>query len=504
MLKLQRWTRLTIALPLLFGLVSCGGSDNNGPAQVAVPSVAGQTQSAATSALIAAGLKVGTITDATSATVATGSVISENPAAGAKVSPGSDVSLTLSSGPAQVAVPNVVGSSQSAATSSLTSAGLKLGTVSTSSSATVPAGEVISETPAASTNVAVGTAVDLTVSGGSAAPGFAYVSNATASSLSAYAVNSTSGALTPLTGSPISVPGSVQLYEAKIDPSKHFLYVTDDNTAGKVYAFLINAADGSLTAVSGSPYAAGNGSQSLAFDSTGAHLYVANFDDNTISAYAIDASTGALSQLAGSPYTVIGTSPQPSQLARAGNFLYVADSGTNSVQVFAIDAGTGALTQGVSGSPFATQGSPVSLAIDPAGTVLYTANSAQNVSGFTINASTGALAAIAGNPQAILAYEYISIDPQGKFLFVTEANGVAVYPIGSAGALGSAVSGSPFSAGSTPYSVAFDPTGHFAYVGNDGSANVSEFALDQSSGVLTPLSGSPVAAGTNPDFIAID
>ena len=65
-------------------------------------------------------------------------------------------------------VPNVVGATQAAATSAITGAGLVVGTVTTASSSTVTSGDVISETPGASTNVAVGSAVNLTVSTGPA------------------------------------------------------------------------------------------------------------------------------------------------------------------------------------------------------------------------------------------------------------------------------------------------------------------------------------------------
>jgi 6-phosphogluconolactonase (cycloisomerase 2 family) len=487
-------------------LAGCHHSDSSTPAQVAVPNVVGTTQAAATSTITGAGLKLGNVTTASSATVASGSVISETPAAATKVASGSAVNLTVSTGPAQVAVPNVVGLTQQAATTAITGAGLVVGSVTTASSSTVASGKVISETPSAAAQVASGSAVNLTVSTGvaSVTDHFAYVPSATAGTISAYALNSSTGALTALAGSPVTVPGSVQLYEAKVDPSGKFLYVADDTSPGQVFGFSINSTDGSLTAIAGSPFAAGAGSQSLAFDASGAYLYVANFDANTISAYAIDSSNGALMQLAGSPYSVTGTNPNPSQIVSAGNHLFVADFGTNSVDVFTITAGTGALTEGVAGSPFATGTGPDSLAVDPTGAVLYTANSSASVSAFTVNSSTGVLTPVAGNPQAITPYSYISIDPQGKFLFVTENTGVAVYPIDLAtGALGTPAAGSPFAAGSAPYSVSIDPTSQFVYVGNDGSANVSEFTLDGTTGVLTAVPGSPVATGANGDFIAI-
>ena len=139
---------------------------STGPTQVAVPNVVGQPQAAATTAITGAGLVVGTVTTASSSTVTAGSVISTNPVAATQVNLGSAVSLVISTGPAQVAVPNVVGQTQAAATTSITGAGLVVGTVSTASSSTVTAGNVISTNPAAATQVNLGSAVSVVVSTG--------------------------------------------------------------------------------------------------------------------------------------------------------------------------------------------------------------------------------------------------------------------------------------------------------------------------------------------------
>jgi hypothetical protein len=64
----------------------------------------------------------------------------------------------------EVAVPQVAGDTQSAATTAITGAGLVVGTVTKQSSATVAAGDIISETPVAGKLVATGTAVNLVVS----------------------------------------------------------------------------------------------------------------------------------------------------------------------------------------------------------------------------------------------------------------------------------------------------------------------------------------------------
>jgi hypothetical protein len=69
-----------------------------------------------------------------------------------------------------VAVPNVVGQAQTAVASPIATAGLVVGTITTSSSSTVPSGSIIDQNPAAGTQVNVGTAVNLLVSTGIAQP----------------------------------------------------------------------------------------------------------------------------------------------------------------------------------------------------------------------------------------------------------------------------------------------------------------------------------------------
>jgi len=151
-------------------LAACGGGGGGGgsPAQVADPNVAGDSQAAATSAITAAGLSVGTITMQASSSVPAGEVISESPTGGTDLSSGSVVNLVVSSGPALVTVPDVVGDTQSTATSTITAAALVVSAVTTQSSTTVVAGNIISESPAATASVAANSPVTLIVSSGPA------------------------------------------------------------------------------------------------------------------------------------------------------------------------------------------------------------------------------------------------------------------------------------------------------------------------------------------------
>ena len=89
--------------------------------------------------------------------------IARDPTGNTATSP--QVSVTVSN-TILVAVPNVVGLAQGAATTSITGANLTVGTTTSALSATVPAGSVISQNPRAGTQVAPGTAVALVISTG--------------------------------------------------------------------------------------------------------------------------------------------------------------------------------------------------------------------------------------------------------------------------------------------------------------------------------------------------
>src|ERR1700736_1395968 len=138
----------------------------SGCAKMTVPNVEGLTQDAATTAITAAKLTVGTVTQQTSNTVATGKIISQDPTSGNSVAQGSPVNLVISSGCAKMTVPNVEGLTQDAATTAITAAKLTVGTVTQQSSNTVAAGNVISQDPASGISAAQGSPVSLVISSG--------------------------------------------------------------------------------------------------------------------------------------------------------------------------------------------------------------------------------------------------------------------------------------------------------------------------------------------------
>jgi serine/threonine-protein kinase len=150
---------LAAALIALALVLLLGGAD-----KVTVPSVTGQSQALATAHLQQAGLTA-SATQASSPSTPTGSVISQSVVAGSRVAKGSRVGIVVSSGPASLAMPAVVGENEAEAVAKLRAAGLRPSTQS-QPSARVPAGTVISTNPSAGIELQVGSGVTVVVSSG--------------------------------------------------------------------------------------------------------------------------------------------------------------------------------------------------------------------------------------------------------------------------------------------------------------------------------------------------
>jgi beta-lactam-binding protein with PASTA domain len=133
--------------------------------QAEVPELVGKSESAASAALAEVGLRIGSVGYANSTSVQAGSITAQSPQPKAEVAVGSAVDVTVSKGEQQGQVPNVVGLSQSDAESTLKGAGFKVTTTKTTS-VDVPAGDVISQSPAAGTVVTAGSTVTIKVSTG--------------------------------------------------------------------------------------------------------------------------------------------------------------------------------------------------------------------------------------------------------------------------------------------------------------------------------------------------
>jgi len=202
---------------------------------------------------------------------------------------------------------------------------------------------------------------------------FLYVTNQLTNFVSAFSI-SASGALAPL-GVPLYDVGNGP-FGIAVSPNGGFLYVTNSgDPSNNISVFGIcdsvttscanpNSPDGTLTQVTGSPFAAGLGPVAITFDPNFNFAYVVDKGSNTVSQYAYGTGTGALLPL--SPPT-ISTGLTPVSIAlRVGatgtnigntltnptDYVYVANNGAGTISVFTLTTTTGLLN--VLGAPFTT------------------------------------------------------------------------------------------------------------------------------------------------------
>ncbi|MGN9760424.1 Stk1 family PASTA domain-containing Ser/Thr kinase [Streptomyces sp. SD31] len=131
-----------------------------------VPALLAKTEAQAGDRLKEAGLEVGKVERAYSDTVERGTVISTDPATGARIRHNDSVNLVISAGPETVKVPDLQGYPLAKAKTELKESGLEPGMVTREFSDDVTRGSVISAAPDTGTKVRSGSAVALTVSKG--------------------------------------------------------------------------------------------------------------------------------------------------------------------------------------------------------------------------------------------------------------------------------------------------------------------------------------------------
>lgn len=283
--------------------------------------------------------------------------------------------------------------------------------------------------------------------------------------------------------------------------------------------------------------------------SKGNYVYVANSATNTVSGFAL--GTGKLTNVPNSP-VALGFAPVAMVVTPNNKFLYVAAPGTISVYTINSD---GSLTN----PAVVTIANIVSMDVSPDGQWLLALDSTPlvaQIDQFQINASTGALAAAAPTPfsipNAAIVPTMLRVSPNGSLVFASlgtagdlvynfdtttgalfnsqqlaavnatsdnglavdsattklyiarsgAAGGVAVYNIGTAGAL-SPVRGSPFASGGQAYAVALDSTGKYAYAANRLDGTIYGYSIATSGG-LSPLSGSPYKSGAQVTSLGTD
>jgi serine/threonine-protein kinase len=139
---------------------------SSGPKQVQVPQVVGLTQSSAEKALEARGLTVSIVEKESDKPK--GEVIAQLPAAGSQIDEGSTVSLTVSKGRTEVAVPDVTGRTADEARTILEGAGFRVKMTDRAVDDPLQDGLVVDQRPAADSQRPKGSAVTIVIGRASA------------------------------------------------------------------------------------------------------------------------------------------------------------------------------------------------------------------------------------------------------------------------------------------------------------------------------------------------
>jgi 6-phosphogluconolactonase (cycloisomerase 2 family) len=340
----------------------------------------------------------------------------------------------------------------------------------------------------------------LCLSCGKTASNYLYAAIPTSSVIDAFREDPNSGALTPLSSSPITAGPGVQ--SIVLHPSKQFLYAANSSSSD-ISLFLVSSTGGLTEVTRTSVMPLGTTPTLLVMDPAGSFLYVGNAESENISVFSIASTSGALTQV-GSPVPM-GMSPLNMALLPSGNFLFVTgQSGSQGyIEAFSVTAGNLSLVQVTT-----TGKTPDGLAIDPGGKYLYTADLGDNsISEFSIDTSSSTvLSELLGSPfgqSATYASPiWLLVDNSGEYLYVANqgTGNLSAYAIGSDGGL-TLLTSSPFVTNAQPSVIASDPSGKYLFVGNQKSAAIESFSLTTSNGTLSEVGSYSV--GNTPTSIVV-
>jgi hypothetical protein len=235
--------------------------------------------------------------------------------------------------------------------------------------------------------------------------------------LFSYQIDLSSGTPTPLTQYVVAGGDSIAT-----NPAGTLLFV-GDTSGEQVTVYTVNSG-GLLTNVgtfSSSPVRP----KVMTTDGTSTYLYISDGTSTSkIGAFTIG-SNGTLAAVTNSPFSfTFGLSAIAGE--KSGKYLIgvTGAANDNSIHVLAINGG--ALSGDVSGSPFATQNSPISLVVHQNGAWVYIFNKNYGPSGnpympaegYLIGAG-GALTKLPGSPYATIAANGGVIDQGGQYLFAS-------------------------------------------------------------------------------------
>jgi DNA-binding beta-propeller fold protein YncE/DNA-binding winged helix-turn-helix (wHTH) protein len=198
--------------------------------------------------------------------------------------------------------------------------------------------------------------------------------------------------------------------------------------------------------------------------------------------------------------------------AQVRRYVYVTDYSESALRSYSVNPANGSLEAGIN-STFRSGEHPYLAVLSPDRDFLYVVNRGRadgacgagcNVSGYAVDAITGALVELEGSPYpAGSGPVAVAIHPSNEFVYVANviSNDLYVYARDAKGDLKKIAYRQ---VGTHPFFVNVTPSGRLLYVSNQDDGTVSAFKLDKGGGELTPVPGSPFATGLRPRYITVD
>lgn len=328
------------------------------------------------------------------------------------------------------------------------------------------------------------------------------------STINAFAVNESTGALTLVPGSPFAAGGNGSGLAAgerlAVDRANKRLYAINDGS-DTLSAFSIDPGSGALTALPFSPIALGAGVWvTVAVHPSGSPVVVGDNNGNTLASFVITPTSSTAA--AGSPFPAVTV--LSAAFSQNGAFIYTGGQSGELINGFSVNATTGVLNA-LANSPFATGSSiPNAYATDAAGRMFMSCPNPNfdnpAFSSVRVFTTTAGIPAPAGGCISGLSQGFHStLHPNGFYLVADQVavSQIGVYQVTGSGAATTltAVAGSPFATGgNSTQSIALNQLGTFVYAANAFSRNLSILSLNPATGVLgAPTLQAPDTLGTS-------
>lgn len=298
-----------------------------------------------------------------------------------------------------------------------------------------------------------------------------------------------------------------------IAPNRQFLYAIDAKEFGSkddefVAAYMIEGRDGKLTRLNRQS-SRGTSSCYLDVDASGKSLVVANYSSGSVASLPVLAN-GELGKIATFAQHY-GSSVNPDRqkephahcfvISPDNRFALAADLGTDKIMIYQLRPDSAELKPNPAqvSAALPPGSGPRHLIFDPSGQRVYVINELKNtITHFDYTKETGSLTqrqTISTLPEDFKGVSHtadLKLTPNGRFLYGTNRghDSIASYRVADDGQL-SLVRIQP-SLGKGPQNLLVTPDGRWLLCANMPGDSVAVFAIDGSTGALTPT-GDPVA-----------